>query len=158
MAGTYERFSATRFRDGVWFAMRMGAAIRPEDRAIFHFKPKRVYPEGTKLDQAGKPLNPSVKAQYERPESLTIEEVAVEVERATPDEMPVGTRIPTRVVITMLDEQYNAIKARAKEGGEEFAFEVELGGDRYRIGYRPPPLALFEVGVYQIVCFAVDES
>lgn len=158
MAGTDRRFPRQRFEESIKFAMRMGSPVRPEDRATFHFKVKRVYPSGTRLDQEGKPLNPSIRAEYVTPDPLVLEEVAVEFEKASPDELPVGVRIPTRVVITLLDEQYQAIKARAAEGSEEFAYEVELGQDRYRIGYRPAPMALFDSGVHQLVAYAMEES
>lgn len=158
MAGSDPRFSAGKFREAITFAMRMGSPTRPEDRATFHFRKKRVYPPGTKLDQEGKPLNPSIRATYEGPEDLMLKEVAVEHQDASPDELPVGTRIPTRVVLTMLDEEYNLIKERAAEGDEEFAIDVSLGGDRYRIGYRRPPMALFDAGVRQVVCYAIEES
>lgn len=174
MAGTDSRFPRARFEEGIRFAMAMGSPTRPEDRAIFHFRRKRVYPEGTRLDQEGKPLNSSIRAEYMAPEPLTLEHVAVETEKATPDELPVGVRIPTRVVITLLDDEYQQIKDHAAhiileeeteddpavllETGEEFAYEVELGGDRYRIGYRPAPLALFDSGVHQLVCYAMEES
>ena len=165
---TDARFPRARFEEGVKFAMRMGAPVRPEDRATFHFRRVRTYPSGTRLDQEGKPLNPSVSATYLAPADLVLQEVAVEMEKATPAELPVGTRIPTRVVITMLEAQYQAIKARAATitvpgeapiaTGESFAYEVSLGGDRYRIGYRVPPLALFDSGIQQIVCHAMEES
>ena len=158
MAGSDPRFPKERFKEGIRFAMGMGAPVRPEDRATFHFREERVYPEGTRLDQEGKPLNPSIRAEYVRPDPLTLDHVAIEHERATPEELPVGVRIPTRVVITMLEEEYQKIKDRAAEGGEEFAYEVELGGDHYRIGYRPTPMAIFDAGVHQIVCYAMEES
>ena len=158
MAGTDPRFNKERFEEAVRFAMRMGAPTRPEDRAIFHFRTERVYPSGTRLDQEGKPLNSSVRAEYVRPDPITLEEVAIEFEQATPDELPVGVRIPTRVTITLLEDEYQIIKDRAAEGSEEFAHEVEIGGDRYRIAYRPPPVALFDSGVHQIVCYALEES
>lgn len=173
MAGTSQNFNRGRFEDAIRFAMRMGAPTRPEDRATFHFKPKRIYPAGTKLDQTGKPLNSSIRAEYVRPAPLVLEEVAIEHERANPQELPVGVKIPTRVVLTILDAEYQLIKERAanivvddsdpqnpvlEPTGEEFAFEVELGGDRYRIGYRMTPLALFDAGVHQVVCYAMDES
>jgi hypothetical protein len=158
MAGTDSRFPRARFEEGIRAAMRMGAPIRPEDRATFHFRTKKQYPSGTRLDQSGKPLNPSIRAEYVTPDPLVLQEVAIESEKANPQELPVGVRIPTRVVITLLDDEYQQIKDRAAEGDEEFAIEVELGGDRYRIGYRPPPMALFDSGVHQLVCYALEES
>lgn len=158
MAGTDSRFDSGRFNEAIRFAMGMGAPVRPEDRATFYFRRKRTYPAGTRLDQEGKPLNSSVQAEYVEPDPLVLEHVAIESNVASPEELPVGARIPTRVVITMLADEYQQIKTRAAEGSEEFAYEVELGGDRYRIGYRPPPLALFDAGVHQLVCFAMEES
>jgi hypothetical protein len=168
MAGSDPRFNKARFEEAIRFAMKMGAPTDVTQQAIFHFRTKRVYPEGTRLDQEGKPLNSSVKAEYLSPEPLTLEHVAVESSPANPQELPVGVRIPTRVEITLLDAEYQQIKDRAAtieidedttiETGEEFAYEVELGGDRYRIGYRPPPFALFDSDVHQLVCYALEES
>lgn len=176
MAGSDPRFNEAQFRDGIHFAMRMGAATWPEGKAgvTFHFKAKRSYqfPNGSAYsgpwDQEGRPLHPDVKTVLVRPQPLTIEEVAVEFEDARPEELPVGVKIPTRVVLTMLDSEYQAIKDRAatvviggvqQQTGEEFAHEIELADtDRYRIAYRKAPLALFGVGVRQLVAYALEES
>lgn len=158
MAGTYDRFPRQVVEDGIRFAMRMGAPNQVKDQATFHFRAQRVYPPGTRLDQEGKPLNSSIRGEVVHPDPLVLEEVAVEHDDAAPGALPVGTKRPTKVTLTLLQGEYDLIKERAQEADEEFAYEVSLGDDRYRIGYRKPPIGLFDMTVHQLVCYAMGET
>lgn len=148
MAGTDSRFDASAFRDAVHFAMNMGLPQTESERATFHFRGVKTWPPGTVLDQDGTPINPNISPTTVTPDPVQIP-CAVEFSQAKPDELPAGQFIPTKATVTILDEDYPQVKD---------AIEVELNGDRYAIRYTPPSMGLFEVTVYQFICFAKDES
>lgn len=155
MAGTDASFDATQFRDAIKFAMNMGLPDDPNERATFYFRPTMRYVDqagneaiNPRLDQNGKPLDPSIRIVREHPTPVQVP-VAVEFNTANVDERPVGAFKPTRVSITVLDEHWPRV---------EQAIEVELGGDRYVISYERPPVGLFEVTIHTIECFAQSET
>ena len=148
MAGTTPDFSKTVVEDAIRFAMRMGAAPDPTQRATFLFRQVRTYPPGTLLDAEGTPLDPNVRAEVTTPDPVTVD-CAVEFERATPEELPTGVRIPTRLVITLLENEYQQVRT---------AVRVRIGSDRYQIAYELPVVGLFDMAVHQIVAYAESET
>ena len=148
MAGSDPRFNPVQFRDAITFAMNMGLPTDDSESATFHFRKTKQFPTGTRLDQDGNPLDPNVLPVVERPEPVKVP-CAVEFSPAGLDERPVGAFKPTKAVITILDVHWPQVQD---------AIEVELGGDRYVISYTEPPIGLFEVTVYRMVCFARQET
>ena len=165
MAGTNPQVNISEVRQAIQFAMRMGSPNRLEDKATFYFRQTRVWrdpstaspdePDGEvvvspRLDQDGNPFNPDLKLHLEGKAPVVLDEVAVEFAIARPEELEVGSIRPTRVEITILDEQWRGISD---------AIEVSLqSGDRYYISYEKPVIGLFEMDVHQLVCYAKDES
>lgn len=156
MAGKNPDFDATRVREALRFAMRMGSPNRRADKATFHFRGVTVWVkngvvvENPRLDQDGNPFDPEIHAEVAYPDPVVLDEVAVEFSIAAPEELPVGNFRQTRVELTLLDEEW----ARVRE-----AIEVSLqGGDRYYISYEKPVIGLFDMDVHQVVCYARDES
>jgi len=157
MAGTNPNFNAAEVRDALQFAMRMGSPNRVQDKATFYFKQTRVWKDGNgdvvlnpRLDQDGNPFDPSLTLELEGNDPVVLDEVAVEFSIARPEELEVGSIRPTRVELTILDEQWNQI---------DTAVEVSLqGGSRYYISYEKPVIGLFDMDVHQLVCFAKEES
>lgn len=157
MAGTNAGFDAKAFRDAMKFAMNMGLPQKTEERATFHFRPTKTYwtTDATptqvlnpRLDQNGNPLDPNIRTVRTFPTPVQIP-VAVDFDTAAVDERPVGAFKPTKVTITIIDEYWPQVAE---------AVEVELGGDRYVISYRHPPMGLFDVTIYTIECFAQSET
>jgi hypothetical protein len=148
MAGTIDEFNRAQVEDALRFAMRMGAAPDPAQRATFLFRQVRVYPEGTLLDAEGTPLDPSVRAVVTTPDPVTVD-CAVEFERATPEELPTGVRVPTRLVLTLLEDEYRQVRT---------AVRVRVGTDRYQLSYELPVVGLFDMAVHQIVAYAESET
>ena len=150
-------FDAQAFRDAIQFSMQMGAAPEGADQATFIFRsvgPATYWKNGVevtpapRLDQDGKPLDPDIEVRQPAPVEMKVD-CAVEFFQASPDELPTGNFLPTKAVLTLLDQDYAKVKG---------CLDVRLGGDRYRLGYEVPPMGLFDVGIHQLVFFALDES
>lgn len=156
-------FDNDGFRNAIKFAMQMGVNPDPERSAIFLKKATaRTYWKNDvelgsvpRLDRDGKPLDPEIEVRKEADEQIKVGtgpgevDVAIEVERADAEELPVGNFRPTKVVITALDVDYEVIKD---------CRELIYNGDRYLFGYEPESTGLFEVGVYTMIFYAIDES
>lgn len=141
-------FNAAAFRDGVTFAMTMGLPQDTSQRATFYFQETTSYPNGTALDSEGRPFDLTIEPTVTSPAPVQIP-CAVEFVAAWDGSSPVGVFESTKAVITILDTNWPAV---------EDAIEVSLGGDRYKIAYKEPPLGLFDVTVYRLRCEAIDET
>ena len=148
MAGTIPDFSRAVVEDAIRFAMRMGAAPDPAQRATFLFRQIRTYPSGTILDAEGTPLDPTIRATVTTPDPVTVD-CAIEFERATPEELPTGVRVPTRLVITLLEAEYRQVRT---------AVRVRIGRDRYQLSYELPVVGLFDMAVHTLVAYAESET
>lgn len=154
-------FDNEGFRNAIRFSMQMGRNPDPTMAPKFMRKSgQRTYwlngaPLGTppRLDRDGKPLNPQVEVRVTPDEEVLQDgrpiDCAVEVDRADAEELPVGNFRPTKVIVTLLDEQYQLVKD---------CRELIYNGDRYMYGYEPESVGLFQVGVYTIIYYARDES
>jgi hypothetical protein len=149
-------FDGDQFRDSIRFSMQMGISPDGGKQPIFVFRSaSRTYWRGDvqltttpRLDRDGKPLDPTVRVVESPPQTKRVD-CAVEIERADAAELPVGNFRPTKATVTLLDQQYEQVKG---------ARELVYNGDRYVYGYEPVGLGLFDVGVNQIIFYAVDES
>lgn len=156
-------FDADLFRNAAKFAMQMGVNPDPTKSAIFLKKASgRTYWKNDvqlvsppRLDRDGKPLDPDIEVRQTPDVRIVVGkgdgevDVALEVDRADAEELPVGTFRPTKVVVTALDVDYEIIKD---------CYEMIYNGDRYKFGYEPESTGLFEVGVYTLVYYALDEA
>lgn len=154
MAGTNPAFNATAFEQGIRFAMKMGAPVNMSDRATFIFPKTTSYPAGTRLDREGRPLDPNIPRTEAASQPDIQIDCALEFDDARlpiggTQELPVGRFAPSRITLTCFATDYERVKA---------AREVRVGNDTYVVAYRPPPLALFNVGIQQIVMYAKDET
>lgn len=153
--GINAAFDAAGFRNAVRFAMEMGLNPDPSRRPTFIRKSSsRVYKKNSvvistpRLDRDGRPLDPEV--EVVRPADVEVSvDCAIEVQRADAEELPVGTFRPTKVVATLLDDQYEEVKD---------CREMLYNGDRYVYGYEPESNGLFDVGVYTIIFYAVEDT
>jgi hypothetical protein len=148
MAGTNPAFDATTFRDGIRFAMNMGLPSNVADRPTFYFTSTVTYPLGTPLDENGVPFDPTVAPSVTTPPFVRVP-CAVETSIALADELPVGMFRKAKATLTLLDQDYQLVKD---------ATEVSLGGDRYVISDSEPPLGMFDVTIYRLICFGKDEA
>lgn len=148
-------FDNEGFRNAIHFAMQMGLNPDPDRRPIFIRKGQgRTYRKdgelvlNPRLDRDGRPLDPQIDI-IRTPDTQVMADCAIEVERADAEELPVGNFRPTKVVVTLLDEDYVKVKD---------CREMVYNGDRYLFGFEPESNGLFEVGIYTMIFYAIDES
>ena len=168
--GIPANFPEQTFRNAIHFAMQMGTNPLLDKDGKLERAPTFVIPgdgwsyldqdghviwaEGDPLagkprtDQDGQPLDPDIEV-VEDPDTEITRDCAIEVTRADADELPVGNFRPTKVVVTLLDDDYLAVKD---------ARRLLYNGDEYIFGYEPESVGLFEVGVYTLIFYALDES
>lgn len=136
MAGSDPGFNAGAFRDAIQFAMRVGAAPDPANQVYFHFSSQLTYNVPT--DGANVPFDPhaTVTAMTAPP---VVVDCAVEYFDAENQPTSFGLLAPSRLAITLLDEDYEKVKT---------ADYVVCHGDRYDYRRTEPPSGLFDVGLY----------
>lgn len=156
-------FDNEGFRQAIKFAMQMGVNPDASRTTIFIKKGtgQTYWKNGVqllttpRLDRDGRPFDPEVEVRRSADTQIRVGtgegevDVAIEVERADAEELPVGNFRPTKVVVTALDVDYAVIKD---------CRELLYNGDRYMFGYEPESTGLFEVGVYTMIFYALDES
>lgn len=149
-------FDNDGFRRAIRFAMQMGTNPDSDKSPKFvkRSAARTYWKNGIelstipRLDRDGNPLDPDIEVRRAVDENLEVD-CAIEVVRAEADELPVGNFRPTKVVVTLLDDQYELVKD---------CRELLYNGDRYVYGYEPESNGLFDVGVYTIIFYAKDES
>lgn len=152
MAGSNDDFDASAFREAIQFAMNMGLPSDTSERATFRWRTERSF---DKADSGGDPFSWDSSPTSETSRSDVQLACAVEyVSRISASEdTNIGPFDPSRVVITLLDEQYDTLTQYG-----DFPDVVLLGGNEYEIKFVGPPVGLFEVTVYQVHAQARDES
>jgi len=149
-------FDGDGFRNAIRFAMQMGLNPDPDRRPIFIMKSTgRTYWKNNvqlmtapRVDRDGRPFDPDVEVRKEEDQQISVD-CAIEIERAEAEELPVGTFRPTRLVATLLDQQYVLVKD---------CRELIYNGDRYLYAYEPESNGLFDVGVYTMVFYVKEET
>lgn len=145
MAGNLSGFNADTFRSQITATMIMGLPATQAEQPTFYFRSTSTYPNGTKLDTEGRPIDPRIKPTVTEAAPSIQVPCAVEFSPdTTNDEGMAGTFWQTRAVVTVLDTQYEQVKD---------AIEVQLGGRRYNISFLAPPYGLGPVTIYQLHCF-----
>lgn len=149
-------FDGPGFRNAIRFAMQMGLNPDAGRRPIFIQKAVgRTYWKNNvqlvtppRVDRDGRPFDPDVEVRKADDQQILVD-CAVEIERAEAEELPVGTFRPTRLVATLLDEQYLLVKD---------CRELVYNGDRYIYAYEPESNGLFDVGVYTMIFYVKEET
>lgn len=150
-------FPSDDFRSAVRFAMQMGAPPDPTLRGTFVFASTgRTYSkdgdpldaEDVRLDRNGVPLDPEVSVTETLPVKKQVD-CAIEITRADADELPVGNFRQTKAVVTLLDQEHEQVKG---------CRDLVYNGDRYRFGYEPETDGMFDVGVFTMIFYALDEN
>ena len=145
MAGTNSAFDAATFRTNIKAAMRMGSPQATQDKVTFRWKAVKTFNRSdgdhNPYDWSATPVSTSQHADVQV-------DVAVEARtEPTPEYLSMGEVNAQKIVLTLLDVDFSQIDG---------ANEVLWGQKLFKVDFVAPPIALFEVNVYQIYCTAVD--
>ena len=146
MAGSNADFNAAEFRDAIAFAMTMGAAVDVGERATFHFPKTLVY--NAPADGAQVPFDPAATVTASEPPAIQVN-CAIDYFDAENQPTSFGLLSPSRLTITLLDEDYAKVKDSSY---------VVVHGDRYNYRRTEPPSGLFDVGIYTMHFTAQNET
>lgn len=147
MAGSNSGFDAAGFREGISFAMAMGAAISAEERLTFHF-PQQVT-NASAADGNKVPFDPSQSPTRTPARPPVQVDCAVDYYDLEGQPTAFGIVAPSRLTVTVLDEEYQQIEGCAY---------VVAHGDRYNYRRTEPPGGLFDVGLYVLHFTAENET
>lgn len=146
MAGQIPGFDADAVRAGLRLAMTVGLPPATEDQPTF-FMPRTV--TNTALaDEHSVPFDVTARRTVEPPVTVRVP-CAIEYFDNAGKLENFGVLVPTKVELTLLDEEYAKVK------GFEF---VVIGGNRFYYQRTETPLGLVSVGVYKIHCTAEDQT
>lgn len=145
MAGTQDGFDAAAFREGIQFAMNMGAPVAAGDQVKFYFPPATA--TVVSHDDTGLPFNPAEPPVTTTPAPVTVP-CAVEFDRQEGEHDRIGFVVPNRLRVLLLDTDYDQVQGCS---------HIVYGGDRYDLRYEEPPNALFDAGVHTMVFVARGE-
>jgi len=146
MAGTSSDFDADEFRRNIHAVMTLGAPPKAEEQATFYFAKTLVY--NTPTDDDGIPFDPNATVTETQPAPVKVP-CAIEYFDREENPVPFGAVTASKIIVTLLDEDYDVVKT---------CVAVVVGGDRYFRKRTVPPVGLYSVGVYQIVCVAENET
>lgn len=146
MAGSNTDFNAAEFRQAIVFAMTMGAAVDAGERVTFHFPSTLVY--AGSADGAQVPFDPDATVVSSTPAPVQVS-CAIEYFDAENQPTEFGLLAPTRLTITLLDDDYDEVAD---------ASYVVVHGDRYNYRRTEPPSGLFEVGIYTMHFTSQNET
>lgn len=148
MAGSNAAFDAAVFRQSIRSTMTMGLPTADADKPTFTWSTQNQYavesPADNPYDWTATPTSTVTHAEVRVPCAIEFS-----ARPAGSRETALGEFDTSRVIITVLDEDYTLI---------EGADGVRMGGNDYIIEFVAPPMGLFEVTVYQLYCQARDES
>lgn len=146
MAGSLPGFNADEVRAGLRLAMNVGLPPVVEEQPTF-FMPREVTTTGA-ADESGVPFSPVNKRTQAPPVSRRVP-CAVEYFDNQGKIENFGVIVPSKVEITLLDEDYVKVK------GFEY---VVIGGNRFFYDRTETPLGLVSIGVYVVHCTAEDQA
>lgn len=140
-------FSAANVIAGLHKAMAFGAPNEDSDQATF-VMPQTILSTTGPLDDENVPFNPSVTPVKSTISRRTVP-CAYEYVDAQGKIENLGIINPSRVKITLLDDDYQEVK------GFDY---VVIGGQKYLYRKTEPPVALGSIDVWTVYCQAEDES
>lgn len=143
-----EGFDGDAFREGIWTAMAVGLPPELEDQPAF-VKPAAVVQDANERDTDGVPLDWRQPRSKVGPDTVVQVPCAVEYFDAMGQAMAFGAISATKVVLTLLDHDYELVKG--------FSYVV-LGGNKYLYDRTEPPLGMVDVTIWRVHCDSDDEG
>lgn len=138
MAGRNAGFNAGAFRQGVRFAMNMGAPPDADAQATFFFPEQRTAEGSVDADRV--PFDPSQRITTTRRDPVKVP-CAIEYFDREGNVTALGQVLPSRAVVTLLDEEYSQVKGCSY---------VAIGGERFLYRHEEIPRGLFDVGLHTL--------
>lgn len=138
MAGSNTDFNAEEFRDGIKFAMVMGAPLDTPNQATFFFE--TLGESSAPSDSTGTPFDPKFRDSQATTSSVTVD-CAVTFVPTMGDHERLGYVVGTMIDVLLLDVDYEQI------AGCDWCL---YGGDRYDFRFEHPPMGLFDAGVHTL--------
>ena len=150
-------FPKQQFENAIRFAMQMGTPNDPDKRPIFIFptKEKTYWRDDVQiptphLDADGRPLDPNIEMRISDPIEKEGVLCAIEVETsAAVGEIPVGKFPSTRLVITLLEAEWEEVVG---------CDGVRYNGDYYVYDHEPQNYGLFDSNVHTMIFVSEDET
>jgi hypothetical protein len=146
MAGTNGGFDSGAFRSSIRFVFNMAASPATDEQVAFYFPSQLVYNKS--VDTEDVPFDPAATVTSV-PSAPVKVPCAVEYVDTEGNIGTFGIVTPSRIAITLLDEDYAKIKG---------ATYVVIAGDRYNYRRTEPPSGLFDVGLYVLHFTAENET
>lgn len=143
-----EGFDADAFRDGIETAMMLGLPPELEDQPTF-VTPAPVVDTGDERDVDGIAFDWEKPQTRVGPDTATQAPAAIEYFDADGMLVNFGSVAASKVVLTMLDVDYEAIKG--------FSYVV-IAGNKYLYERTEPPLGMVDVAIWRIHCRTDDEG
>lgn len=141
-------FDADAVRAGLRLAMQVGLPTVTADQPTF-FMPTTITPTGSRvLDGQGVPFDPANQPTRSATDKRQVP-CAIEYSDGPGKIENFGVVTPSKVILTLLDEDYTTIQG--------FSFVV-ISGQRFNYAFTEPAQGLVDVGVWRIHCRADDES
>lgn len=141
-------FDAEEFRRQIRNTMIMGLPVDEAERPTFRWSVKRSYAvkddSGNPYNFSSPPISVETRADVQVPVSVDFS-----ARSSLGSKLPVGDVENSKVVVTVLDVDYEEIKT---------ADQIICGGDTYSIDFVAPSVGLFAVTVYEIHATSIDES
>lgn len=146
MAGSNPAFPADEFRAAIQFVYTMAEAPLAADQIAFYGASTLVY--NAPVDDEDVPFDPR-STVIRQPAVPVHVPCGIEYFDAQGQEIVFGTVTPTRIAVTLLDEDYVQVK--------DSTYCV-VGGDKYVYRTTEPPSGLFDVGLFVMHFRAENES
>jgi hypothetical protein len=152
MAGTPAGFSESDVLAGLYLAMSFGAPNDPAQQATFYKTP--ILDADNNSDDEGIPFDPTVNVN--RTPVTVKRPCAIEYVDAADQFEEYGVRQPSKVKVTLLGPDYDAIVGDDPETVPPFSY-ITVGGQKYLYRKAEPVVALGSIDVHVIHCQAEDE-
>ena len=147
-------FDEDAFRSSIRSTMQMGMPSDPARQLTWHWDRDQTFDipdtEGNPYDWTATP-DTDVPGNVVEPTGSLVVVYAMEFSArpAASKDTEMGEFDGTRIIVTLLDTEFEQVKT---------ADYCVFDGDRYRIDFTAPPVALFTVTVYSVFLTAEDES
>lgn len=144
--GAISGFDAEDFRNNIRIAMTVGLPPDTSDQPLFVFPSAVANTEPA--DDEDVPFDSAARPTVTTPTSKQVP-CAIEYVDAAGKVENFGVIVPSKVMLTLLDEDYEQIKG--------FSYVV-IGGDRFYYSKTETPLGLDSVGIWIVHATAEDDT